>query len=124
MPPRPRNKDHPGLQEIVRTGGSEPGATNFVQVIIDAIPDPVFIIDTDFTVTAMNKAARQADGAQPAPRPDNKCYTLMEQIGATCDDPGRPCSLRSGKGCLHLQDRTSADGETRPVEIRMTPLLD
>jgi len=48
----------------------------------------------------------------------------MDRIGATCDDPGRPCTLRSGKGCLHLQERSSADGETRPVEIRMTPLLD
>jgi len=97
---------------------------NFVQVIIDGIPDPLLILDANFTVTAMNRAASNAKGDQQAQHGDDKCYTLMEKIGVTCDDPGRPCSLLTGKACRHSQERTSADGETYPVEIRMTPLLD
>jgi len=125
MPPGQNSKDRvTGLHEIIRGGGNAGGAPNFLQLVMDAISDPVIIIDEEFTVTVMNRAAQEATGKQATPGCHFKCYAFMEELGVTCNSPGRPCSLKSGEACQHLQEKIGADGETQPVEVRMTPLMD
>ena len=125
MPRRQKIKDQAiDLREIIRSGGGDSDSSNFIQTVIDGIPDPVLIIDPNFAVTAMNATARKACGDLSSSDGHIECYRMMERLGTACGDPDRPCSLFDGKACRHIQERTSADGRTHPAEIRMTPLMD
>ena len=124
MPPRQTSKKRSiELSELIRTGGGDSESGNFIQTVIDGIPDPVMIIDPDFSVTAMNNTARKVCGDVPLTGSHIECYRLMERLGTACGDPDRPCSLFDGKACRHIQDRTSADGKTRHIPACSTPKI-
>ena len=96
----------------------------FNQSVLDGVPDPAIIIDKDFKVTSINKAARKglngdADSGEPMP-----CYRALHGRDAPCDPAVHPCVLTTGESCKHIQTRTDEDGETRLVELRATPLYD
>ena len=111
------------LKQLIRSSGAD-RSNNFVQVLINGLQDPVLVIDKDYRVMAMNEAARADCGDLAQQHKQLDCRLTMERLGTSCASPGRPCALVNGKACKHIQERTTATGETRPVEIRMTPLID
>jgi two-component system sensor histidine kinase/response regulator len=96
----------------------------FNQSVLDGVPDPAIIIDKDFNVSSINKAARKglngdADSGEPLP-----CYRALHGRDTPCDPTLHPCVLATGESCKHIQTRTDENGETRHVELRATPLYD
>lgn len=97
-------------------------AEAFSRSILDGVPDPTMIINTDFSVAMINKAARDAfnfDESDPVP-----CYRAMHGYDGPCDVAGRPCVLSTGDSCKTIQKRDGGNGDDQLVEIRATPLYD
>jgi signal transduction histidine kinase/CheY-like chemotaxis protein len=89
----------------------------FNQSVLDGVPDPAIIIDTDFNVTSINKAAREGlDGAAVDGEPLGR--------DTPCDPIEHPCVLTTGQSCKHIQKLVDDDGTERMVELRATPLYD
>jgi PAS domain-containing protein len=99
-------------------------AKSFSQSVLDGVPDPAIIIDTDFNVTAINKAARNSFSGQIASGEAIPCYRALHGRDAPCDPDDHPCVLTTGESCKHLQKQVDADGKERLVELRATPLYD
>lgn len=96
----------------------------FNQSVLDGVPDPAIIIDKDFQVAKINKAARRElnDGAgDGGPMP---CYRALHGRDTPCDPTEHPCVLQTGESCKHIQTRVDEDGESHLVELRATPLYD
>src|SRR5210317_1658331 len=96
----------------------------FNQSVLDGVPDPAIIIDKDFKVSAINKAARKSfngDAGSGEPLP---CYRALHGRDTPCDPAEHPCVLTTGESCKHIQKRVDADGTERLVELRATPLYD
>ncbi len=99
-------------------------STSFNQSVLDGVPDPAIIIDKDFRVTAINRAARQGmddngGGGEPLP-----CYRALHGRDTPCDPAEHPCVLTTGESCKHIQTRVDDDGTEHLVELRATPLYD
>ena len=97
---------------------------SFNQSLLDGVPDPAIIIDRNFQVTGINRAARQGmgngnDRDEPVP-----CYRALHGRDTPCDPAEHPCVLATGESCKHLQKRVDADGIEQLVELRATPLYD
>jgi signal transduction histidine kinase/CheY-like chemotaxis protein len=113
------------LQE--RLGGMQQqlaDSESFGKTVLDGVSDPAIIIDKDFNVTAINKAARKnldGDGIGGAPLP---CYRALHGRETPCDPAQHPCVLATGESCKHIQKRVDADGTERMIELRATPLYD
>ena len=96
----------------------------FGQSLLDGVSDPAIIIDRQFNVTAINKAAlRRLDG-DAAGGEILPCYRALHGRDTPCDPEEHPCVLTTGESCKHLQKRVDADGTERLVELRATPLYD
>ncbi|WP_224984610.1 hybrid sensor histidine kinase/response regulator [Geomonas agri] len=55
------------------------------ELTFDAVPDLIFITDTQHTITRANRAMAERLGMRPAEIPGRKCYELFHEIG---DVPG------------------------------------
>jgi two-component system sensor histidine kinase/response regulator len=96
----------------------------FNQSLLDGVPDPAIIIDNDFQVTSINKAARQGLDDAAVDGEPLACYRALHGRDAPCDPTVHPCVLTTGESCKHMQTRTDENGETHLVELRATPLYD
>jgi signal transduction histidine kinase/CheY-like chemotaxis protein len=97
-------------------------AEAFSRSILDGVPDPTMIINTDFSVAMINKAAREAfdfDENEPVP-----CYRAMHGYEGPCDASGLPCVISTGESCKTIQRRADDNGDEQLVELRSTPLYD
>jgi two-component system sensor histidine kinase/response regulator len=97
---------------------------SFSKTVLDGVSDPAIIIDKDFNVTAINKAALKnldGDDIGDAPLP---CYRALHGRETPCDPAQHPCVLATGESCKHIQKRVDADGTERMIELRATPLFD
>ena len=95
---------------------------NFLQTAIDGVPDPAVVIDKDYRIKSMNKAARTAFGINKEKGKAILCYRAMRGLAEPCDDAEHPCTLLSGEPCKRVESRIDDNGEYRHVEIRTTPL--
>jgi len=95
---------------------------NFLQTAIDGVPDPAVVIDTDYRIKSMNKAARTAFGINKEKGKPVLCYRAMRGFAEPCDDAEHPCTLLSGEPRKTVESRIDDNGEYRHIEIRTTPL--
>jgi PAS domain S-box-containing protein len=95
---------------------------NFLQTALDGVPDPALVIDKDYRVKSMNKAARIAFGIDKEKGEPIFCYRAMHGLSAPCDDADHPCTLLSGDPCKRVESRINDTGKFQQVEIRTTPL--
>jgi two-component system sensor histidine kinase/response regulator len=97
---------------------------SFGESVLDGVPDPAIIIDKDFNVSAINKAALRTLGRDAASGEPLPCYRALHGRDTPCDPGEHPCVLTTGESCKHLQKRVDADGTERLIELRATPLYD
>ncbi|HSM29257.1 MAG TPA: response regulator [Woeseiaceae bacterium] len=99
-------------------------SNSFNQSLLDGVPDPAIIIDRDFQVTAINKAARKALNGGDSSGIPSSCYRALHGRDRPCGPEEHPCVLTTGESCKHIQKRVDADGTIKTVELRATPLYD
>jgi signal transduction histidine kinase/CheY-like chemotaxis protein len=93
-----------------------------VRPIIDGVPDPTVVVDNQFGVSMVNKAARENFGLDESlPTP---CFKALHGLDAPCDEYGRPCVVTTGQSWKTIQTRQDENGNEQLVELRATPLFD
>ncbi len=98
----------------------------FLQTIIDAVADPILVVDIDYEIKLMNRAAQNT----PAIRNHGlrKCYQLNHDRSIPCTGDEHPCPLERVKKTLKpvtvIHGHRSSDGSERLYEIVGTPLFD
>jgi len=102
---------------------------NYLQSVIDSIPDSVMLINENYTIDLMNKAARKnleqaniADSLKP------KCYEVSHQRETPCESEAHPCPLEEAQRTKALQKvihrHKDSDGYDKYVELTATPMFD
>jgi len=112
------------LAELLEARTSE---RTFLQNIIDAVPDPIMVIGSDYRVLLMNKVAslRAESSSQPGGVPI-LCHQLSHHSAISCGD--HICPMDEVR--LHLQplvvehEHYNGDGQLRIMEVSAAPLLD
>ena len=97
-------------------------STAFNQSVLDGVPDPAVIIDKEFGVTLINRAAREAFESNSEGREPLTCFRALHGRDEPCDPDTRPCVLTTGESCKHILTRIDENGEKQLVELRATPL--
>lgn len=97
----------------------------YQQSIIDGIPEPIMVINTDFRVSLMNRAARKFSAGQESKPLPKFCYQISHQREKPCTGNEHPCPLEDVKE-LHepitvVHEHYQANGELRLVEIIAAP---
>jgi signal transduction histidine kinase len=100
----------------------------FQQSIMDGVADPIMVIDTDYRVKLMNRAAREFSSAGADTSQSLLCYQLSHRRETPCDGVDHPCPLEqvreSGQLVTVVHEHYQADGEQRVVEIVASPWWD
>ncbi|MCK5315528.1 MAG: PAS domain S-box protein [Anaerolineales bacterium] len=100
----------------------------FQQSIIDGIPDLIMVINTDFRVMLMNRAAREfSSGKESTPLPIF-CYQISHQLEEPCTGNDHPCPLEQVRESNHpitvVHEHFQSNGERRLIEVIAAPFYD
>jgi PAS domain-containing protein len=95
---------------------------NFLQTAIDGVPDPAIVVNTDYQITSMNKAAHDAFAGGQTDDGPLFCYRALHGLDAPCNDPEYPCTITSGMPRKTIQNRKGPNGDYQQVAFRTTPL--
>ncbi len=105
------------------TGKTPP---DFHQMILDAVADPIMVIDPDFQVMLVNRAAQEFSSLDQIPSGSISCYQLSHNQDVPCDGIAHPCPLKRVRETRQqvtvIHEHFRPDGEKRLVEIVASPL--
>jgi len=114
------------ITERKRAEEAQRAARAFQQSVIDGVAEPILVIDADYRVQLMNRAAREfsyGDADTPEPL---YCYQVSHRREAPCSGTGRPCPMehvrQSGQPVTVVHEHYQQDGERRFAEIMASPL--
>ena len=97
-----------------------------MQSIVDAIPEPIIVIDVDWRVVFANRAAFELSGINPASE-YVCCFQLSHHRQQPCETYGEACPLRevvAGKAPVSItHTHYDAQGRELIVEVTATPIF-
>ena len=97
----------------------------YLQNIIDQIEDHVLVIDPEYRVTWMNRAAKKAYHEASG---HSRCHEITHQLDSPCGDKDYPCPLEmareKGTPFSVLHTHTDRNGNERHIEIHASPIMD
>ncbi len=109
------------MEETIRRSGA------FLQTVIDAIPDVLLVIDTDYRIVLANRAARKLAGGID-PTVGLTCHQLSHHRDLPCAGKDEPCPISqviATKAPVTLtHTHYDAEGKESFVEITAAPVLD
>ncbi len=98
--------------------------SNFLQEVIDSVSDTIMVINKDYTVTLMNKAARNLyDKAYIKDVAAPKCYEISHSQSIPCNNVEHPCPLAEAFK-LGISTTMLHEHQNAYVELTATPLRD
>jgi diguanylate cyclase (GGDEF)-like protein/PAS domain S-box-containing protein len=100
---------------------------HFLQTIIDGVADPIIVVDLNYNIKQMNKAAKETSLFT-----DNltqyKCYTINHDRESPCEGDSHACPLnivlQTQEQVTVIHRHKTADGTARLFEVVGTPLFD
>lgn len=98
---------------------------DFLQDLLNAIPDPILVIGPDWRVRLANKAYCNLIGRQLGDVHLQCCYRIGKGLSEPCPSTLVSCPVvenRTGKGLRTIMSLRHADGREVPVEIDSTAL--
>ncbi len=115
------------LDKRKRAEEAQKTAHTFLQSIIDSLPDPIMVINTNHRVELMNRAAREFALDTPDDSGPWLCYQLSHQRETPCDGVEHPCPLKEMRESNQpvvtlLHKHHHPNGEMRIIEIQTSPL--
>ena len=97
------------------------------QSVIDGVADSIMVIDTDYHIILMNRAARKFAIDEVIPSQPLLCYQLSHHLPAPCNDEAHPCPLEQVRELGHpvtvIHEHCQANGEKRIIEVNASPLF-
>lgn len=104
----------------------------FQQSIIDGVAEPILVIDADYQVKLMNRAAHKFSHRDLGTSDPLFCYQISHQREipckeiAPCKEIGHPCPMQqvreSGQPVTVEHQHYQADGQRRFIEVLASPL--
>ena len=98
-----------------------------MQTIIDEIPDPILYILPDYTVSMMNKAAKELKG-EGTNEVLPQCYTISNQTNGACTNDHKNCPLdhvsNTKKPSTIRHIHTDKRGKKHHIDIHAKPIFD
>ena len=101
----------------------------FLQTILDSVPDPIMIINADYSVSMMNEARRIT--IQDRNFMDNnspKCYEISHFKNTPCDGSEHSCPLsnvlETKEPSKVIHNHKTSDGEDKFFQLTAMPLFD
>lgn len=98
----------------------------FLQAMVDAIPDGLRIIDEDYNMLLVNRAFRQQTGCPEEERVGEKCYRAAHGLDEPCPAELITCPLeslrREPRPIKVVHHHRTCTGERLDVEIYAAPL--
>ncbi|GAH53336.1 unnamed protein product, partial [marine sediment metagenome] len=95
--------------------------------IIDGVADLIMVIDVDYRVKLMNRAAREFSSGLTDESKPLFCYQVSHQRETPCDGMKYPCPMeevcKSGRQVTVVHEYYQANGEQRFFEVIASPLL-
>ncbi len=111
------------LQSTVRSLEEEQA---FLQAIVDAIPDGLRIIDTEYNMILVNQAFREQTGCPDKLWAGVKCYAATQGRDSPCPAELMNCSLeevlKSGQPYKVIRRHKLCNGKTLDVEVYAAPM--
>lgn len=99
----------------------------FLQALVDAIPDGIRIIDQNYSMLLENKAFRHQTGDANRTWIGEMCYKAAHNRDAPCPSTLSTCPLeeirRTGKSLKVIHHHTDCDEKVLNVEIYAAPML-
>ncbi|MEW8326950.1 MAG: EAL domain-containing protein [Candidatus Thiodiazotropha sp.] len=99
----------------------------FLQSIIDGVADPIMVVDMDYNIKLMNKAAETTPLVSDT-KSLYKCYQVSHERDIPCDNEDYACPLdivlRTRKPVTVIHRHKTADGSERLFEVVGSPLFD
>jgi diguanylate cyclase (GGDEF)-like protein len=100
---------------------------SFLQTIIDGVADPIMVVDLDYNVKQMNKAATETSLIESYQAP-YKCYQINHDRESPCEGDNHVCPLKivlkTQEQVTVIHRHKTADGTERLYEVVGTPLFD
>ena len=101
----------------------------FLQTIIDAMPNPMMIINSDYSVSHMNEARREdLKGRTFLDDKSPKCYEISHYRDTPCESGSHPCPLadvlQTKKPVKVIHNHKTLSGNNHFVELAATPIFD
>ncbi|MFC1826629.1 PAS domain S-box protein [Thermodesulfobacteriota bacterium] len=100
----------------------------FLQSIIDGVTESIMVIDKDYQIRLINKAASRLHAVDLPLRNSNLCYRISHHVDKPCHGDEHPCPLKQvietkqPVGLIHNHKR--ADGTEYAIEIGASPIFD
>jgi nitrogen-specific signal transduction histidine kinase/ActR/RegA family two-component response regulator len=121
-PSAPESMSHVKLTEFTDTTQIS------LQTLIDSISDTLLVIDTNYHVRMLNKAARDLYLGDSHNTENPLCHKLSHNEDSPCEGPDHECPFRlvmeSGKSCTVMHVHFNKDGNEIPFEIQASPIFD
>jgi PAS domain S-box-containing protein len=101
---------------------------NFLQTVIDAIPDPIMVIQRDYHIILANRAARELSGKIDIASQCLPCFQVSHHRDSPCVDESHPCPLeetiRTKAPMTVMHKHFDAHGCDVFVEVTAAPVFD
>lgn len=99
----------------------------YFQTIVDVFPDPLMVINRDYTIDFANAAAKKLAGRDSVVGVMT-CYEASHSATAPCDGKSHPCPVeivRTTKKVVHVQhEHVDAQGDKHWIDISAAPVFD
>jgi len=100
---------------------------NFLQMVIDAIPEPTMVIDVEYGILLANRAIQEFAGEDPVSR-SLKCHQVTHHSNHPCKEMDDPCPLdevvRTKAPVTVVHTHYDQEGNERIIEVQAAPIFD
>jgi len=100
----------------------------FLQIVIDAIPEPLLVIDHNYSVIQANQKAREIAGGKDPVTDNLKCHQISHNSDTPCKKLKDPCPLKkviaSRQPETIIHTHYDAEGNETIVEVSAAPTFD
>jgi diguanylate cyclase (GGDEF)-like protein/PAS domain S-box-containing protein len=114
------------LAQHRRARKAEKEKHDFLQTIIDGVPNPIMVISADYQVLLLNRAALKIAQVSDPNAERLLCYRITHHLPAPCKSTDHPCPM--SQVCRHRKPVTlehihyDAEGRRRIVQVTAAPL--
>ncbi|MBI5641675.1 MAG: PAS domain-containing protein [Nitrospirae bacterium] len=116
------------VSEIRQTQRAMESERKFLQTIIDGITDPIMVIDTNYRVQLMNRAANSCSRGGTYMPGSGFCYEISHGSDTPCSSEEHPCPLREARtkkeAVIVTHRHLKKDFSEHVVEIHASPIFD
>ncbi len=100
----------------------------FMQTVIDGLPEPMMVVNRDYTIAMTNRATREITKGKDPVAAGLKCYQIFHKLDTPCGCDKHPCPMQEV-----IKTKTSvtfehihydAHGQEIIVELAASPIFD